>query len=72
MKNEITELQENDIDVSPLVEYKDDHCPPAELSNYEDVPHRDFDVSNGKQISAILDILESWIHTFFALYLPEL
>jgi hypothetical protein len=32
MKNEITELQENDIDVSPLVEYKDDHCPPAELS----------------------------------------
>ena len=32
MKNEITDLQENVIDVSPLVEFKDDHCPPAELS----------------------------------------
>ena len=48
------ELQDNNIDVSQLVECPADHCQQAESST-EEVRHRDTDVANGTQPTAILD-----------------
>ena len=58
MMDVLKELQENNIDVSQLVEWPVDHCQQAESSTEEEVRQGDTDAGNGKQPSVILDILD--------------
>jgi hypothetical protein len=57
VKEVLKKLQDNNIDVSHLVEYGTDHCQKAESSTKEEVPRRDTGVGIGKLLPAISNIL---------------
>jgi hypothetical protein len=58
VKDVLKELKKNKIDICQLVEYRRDHCQCDQLST-EEVPLRDTGVGNGRQASAILNILDN-------------
>jgi len=49
--------------------WKDRHINASKQNcqNKKEVPNRDTDVGNGKQPSAILDILDNWIYLLYAI-----
>jgi hypothetical protein len=53
----LIELQGNNIDINKFVEWKADNCHQAESSKEMAVPNRNTGIGNGKQPSAILNIL---------------